>query len=442
MNTTQTFRGTAELPAFAASRKEVEWMASLRHRAYERFSTMDWPTTREEEWRRSDISSYDFEAYGYGSSAVSALSAASATVPAGYSGTMKFRGAECVEITLKPELAARGVLFLPLNLLLAADRHAIVSEAAIAALKQALTAAVDGIDNRICAWHYAAMSHGAYLYVPEFVEINEPFRIDYTENGDSTLSAPETVVHLEKGARATAVQSISGQEEGELLFNEGSDLIVRDAASLSFLSVQNLNLDCSVFSNGNSRVDRDSSFEHFVAVFGGMFAKDRFDCTLDGPGSDVRLNGIYFGHKDQHFDVRTVQHHNAPHATSRTYYKGAVKDESHAVYQGLIQVAHKAIRTDAFLEDKNLILNDGARADSIPSLQINTDDVKCSHGSTTGRLDENQLHYLMARGYDRAEAEELLVEGFFGDLIDHGPEVMREELRAVIMERLLEKSEA
>jgi len=417
-------------------------MATLRRRAFERFSAMDWPTTREEEWRRSDISSYDFEAYAYGNGAPSTLSKASATVPAGYSGTMKFRGSECVEITLKPELAARGVLFLPLNLLLSADPNVTIAEKAMGALKQALTAAVDGIDNRICAWHYAAMSHGAYLYVPEFVEISEPFRIDYAEDGDSTLSAPETVVYLEKGAQATAVQSISGQEEGELLFNEGSDLIVRDAARLSFLSVQNLNLDCSVFSNGNSRVDRDASFEHFVAVFGGMFAKDRFDCILDGPGSDVRLNGIYFGHKDQHFDVRTVQHHNAPHATSRTYYKGAVKDESHAVYQGLIQVAHKAIRTDAFLEDKNLILNDGARADSIPSLQINTDDVKCSHGSTTGRLDENQVHYLMVRGYDRAEAEELLVEGFFGDLIDHGPEVMREELRAVIMERLLEKSEA
>ncbi len=425
-------------------------MKKLRRAAFDKFGAMEWPNTSDEEWRRSDISNYDFDSYGYGDTAAAKVPGSS-PVPEGYSGWMLFEGTECVELSLSPELAEKGVVFLPLKPLLAdladgvadgaadgaADGPAPIDSAAVEALKALFSRAVGEIDNRVRAWHYASMSHGCYVYVPEFVEIALPFGIAYRESGDSRLSSPQTAVVLEKGARATVVQTVDGEEAGELLFNEGSDADVRDAAKLIYVSSQNLNLDCSAFTNGASHVARDASFEHFSAVFGGMFAKDRYDCTLDGQGADVLLYGVYFGHEDQHLDVRTVQHHNAPNATSRTFYKGAVKDEAHAVYQGLIQVAHEAVRTDAFLDDKNLILNDGARADSIPSLQINTDDVKCSHGSTTGRLDKNQLFYLLARGYDPDEAKELLVEGFFGDIIDKAPEVIREDMRSVMMERLL-----
>jgi Fe-S cluster assembly protein SufD len=128
--------------------------------------------------------------------------------------------------------------------------------------------------------------------------------------------------------------------------------------------------------------------------------------------------------------------HRAPHTTSRAFYRGAVRDESHAIYQGLIQVDHEAAGTDAYLTNKNLILSDEARADSIPSLNIKTDDVRCSHGSTTGKLDENQLFYLRTRGYTEAEAKRMLVEGYFEDLILQTPELVHEELRELIMERI------
>ncbi len=424
-------------------------MRKFREAALKRFSALDWPTTHQEEWRRSDISNYDFDSYSYGFSAGELVPAQTAgTIPDGYAGFARFENGQCTTIVLKPELVARGVRFVSLTELftaLSAEEEGKkpstgtigASSGEVKALENLLRRSLENVDNRIQAWHYCSITHGVYLFVPAFVEVSEPVLVEYYGSGEEALLVPETVVVLEKGARAQLVQKVSGDSEGALLFNEASDIQVKDAASLSCLSVENINIDSSWFSNGSSWVSRDGSLVHFAAVFGGMFAKNRFDCVLDGPGSDVRLNGIYFGHEDQHFDVRTVQHHNAPHAVSRTYYKGAVKDESHAIYQGLIQVAHEATRTDAFLSDKNLILNDGARADSIPSLQINTDDVKCSHGSTTGRLDENQVFYLMVRGYSREEAEELLVEGFFGDLIDHAPVPARADLRGVIMQRLL-----
>jgi Fe-S cluster assembly protein SufD len=199
-----------------------------------------------------------------------------------------------------------------------------------------------------------------------------------------------------------------------------------------------LNIDSTAFSNGTIRVDRDATLHHFVTVFGGLLSKVRFDANLVGTGADVDLDGLYFGHEDQHMDLRTVQNHKAPHANSRTFYKGAVKDEARSVYQGLIAVDHGAVQTDAYLTNNNLILNDGARADSIPSLQINTDDVKCSHGSTTGKIDAEQLFYLQSRGFSDNEAKSMLVQGFYDELIVRVPEVVQEALRQKVTERIRE----
>jgi Fe-S cluster assembly protein SufD len=155
-----------------------------------------------------------------------------------------------------------------------------------------------------------------------------------------------------------------------------------------------------------------------------------------GEGADAKINGLYFAEEDQHLDLRTVQYHRAPHGGSRTFYKGAVRDEGRSVYQGLIEVAPGADKTDAYLTNNNLILNDGARADSIPSLRIQTDDVKCSHGSTTGKIDPAQLYYLETRGYSEAEARELLVEGYFEEVAAGLDARLGDVIRSVVHQRL------
>ena len=156
--------------------------------------------------------------------------------------------------------------------------------------------------------------------------------------------------------------------------------------------------------------------------------KTRFDFTLAGEGASVKTHGLYFGTGDQHKDLRISLNHGAAHTTSYALYKGAVRDRARTVFQGLIEVNPGANGTDAYLSNKNLILNDGARADSLPQLKIDTNDVKCSHGSTTGKVNEEEVHYLGTRGFSREEAKLLIAQGLFAELIDEAPAFLRDDV--------------
>jgi Fe-S cluster assembly protein SufD len=216
----------------------------------------------------------------------------------------------------------------------------------------------------------------------------------------------------------------------------GAVYLVDDAADFGVSVLQESSDEVVAMYQAEARVGRDARLLHFEGILGGGFVKNRVEVGLAGSGSDLVLDGLYFTDDEQHVDLRTVQHHQAEHASSRTFYKGAIKDESEAVFQGLIEVNHEARGTDAYLTNNNLVLNDGAKADSIPSLNIKTDDVKCSHGSTTGKIDEEQIYYLQCRGFSRKEAEEMLITGFFENLLHNLPDHMQDDVRQQIHRRL------
>jgi len=275
--------------------------------------------------------------------------------------------------------------------------------------------------------------------VPAGLEIREPFLIDLTERGDGTLSSPHVVVFLGEGARASVIHRVTGQQDGtaeRILCNAGLDLVLSDAASLQYFESQYLGPQSLYFRHARTRGGRDSSLRHFDAALGGKLVKSRIDCGLAGRGSEAYLNGVYFCRGGQHMDIRTVQRHHSPSATSRAYYKGAVASGGRTVFQGLIEVDKGASGTDAYLTNRNLILGDAARSDSIPTLRIGNNDVRCSHGSTTGRLSEEELFYLESRGLSRSESREMLVVGYFEDLLDHAPEMYREGALEHIRSRL------
>jgi len=432
----QEYNATEDLDRLVGEMQEVEWAGKLRREALAYFSKKGWPTREEEEWRRTDVSSYDFSDYSL-TCAPEEGAPPAVEVPEESAGVVRFESGRCVGLGLSEELSGRGVYFGSLQHLLGTGRSAPEAERVHQKVEKAWRAGFARADNRFQAWNLAGFTHGVVLHIPSGVRIEEPIYIDFYESGDQRVSIPRVAMILEQGAEATVVQAIRGAEEGEVIYNESVDIHVGQNAHLRYLTMQNLNLDASFFGFGSGSIAKDGSLQHYICSFGGMLAKNRFDCTLDGEGSLVRLNGLYFPYEDQHMDLRTVQHHRAPHAESRTYYKGAQRDEAHSVYQGLIEVAHEAVQTDAFLENKNIILNDGARADSIPTLNIETDDVQCSHGSSTGKIDRTQLFYLKARGYPPAEAEEMLLQGFFEDIIHHAPERLQDELRGLIRARVL-----
>ncbi|MFP4408796.1 MAG: Fe-S cluster assembly protein SufD [Spirochaetaceae bacterium] len=427
------YKGLGEITKFIEGQDEPSWVSALRKKAYEVYSGQAWPTTEDEEWRRSDISMYDFDELAFEPATATEVEELEENEE--YAGEIRFSNTGEVGAFLREELKEQGVLFGSWKRLFSEGMSPEVQQK----FEALLARGIDKSDNKVATWHYAVITHGVFLYVPEFVEIEEPFLIRFHESGDETLRAPHIAISLESGARAQIVEEIEGEEEGEVIYNEGVDIEVGDGGEAKFFSVHNLNIDSSVFSNAHGAIGRDGTLLHTTGAFGGMFGKYRVDADLLGPGADALMNGIYFAHEDQHLDLRTIQRHAAPKAHSDTLYKGAVIGESHTIFQGLIRVEHEAVETDAYLTNNNLVLSEEARSDSIPSLQINTDDVRCSHGSTTGKLDEKQLFYLFSRGYPQYEARRMLVEGYFEAVLSLYPESSQEHIRGIIAERIAER---
>ncbi len=421
----------ATLESYLQGLEEPGWVSEVRAAAMERFRQMDWPTSQDEEFRRSDLSSFSFESWAFENAP---QPSAEVENPAGLSGTITFDGSRALRRTVAEGLAAKGVVLLSFRDLAATS----VPEVVTTQIRDAMLRGVKNADNRLTLWHYVTLTHGAILYVPEFLELKDPFMISFEETGDKVLRSPQIVVVGGTGSRFSVVHRSRGAEEGDVLYTEGIDIAVGDSGQVNYYLLQNVNIDSSYFSNGLGTVGRDATLKMYSAVFGGLFSKYRFDAEMDGPGGDAFLGGVYFPHEDQHVDMRTVQRHIGQKSHSLTLYKGAVICEAHSVYQGLISVDHDALNTDAYLTNNNLVLGDEAQADSIPTLQINTDEVRCSHGSTTGKLDSRHMFYLESRGYSPEEARHLLIQGFFEEVLADYPEVVIDEIHDVVESRICE----
>jgi len=411
---------------------EPSWMSALRTRARKKFLDMQWPTTAEEEWRRTDVSRLGLD--GYRPAGADGSAKTREADRGSSAGLIRFESGACTGIGLDPDLAARGVRLLPLGAAL---------EEFEAPLHSLYEQALEEVDNRFLAWHYGEWTHGALLWVPAGVEVTAPFEVDFQESGAGLMSAPHVVVLLGTGARATVVHRLGtkpgaqpGTQSAGVLCNPVVDAKLGDAAGLQLWEHQELSAADIVVRHTRAAVGRDASLRHFDAELGARLAKTRVDCSLDGPGAEAFLDGAYYCGRGQHMDLRTVQRHHSPKAMSRAVYKGAVAAGGRTVYQGLIEVSPGASGTDAWLTNRNLILGETARSDSIPTLKIGNNDVKCSHGSTTGKLNPEELFYLQTRGYSRSDAREMLVIGYFEDLLNPAPEVFREETLAVIRDRL------
>ncbi|MFW5683951.1 MAG: Fe-S cluster assembly protein SufD [Spirochaetota bacterium] len=433
MNETQTknLKAIEDLGEHQGRLSGPAWLQELRRRAFERFESAQWPTTKEEEWRRTNLAPFEFETYELYPAPVSPLPTPEPETGLleGRAGLAVYENGSLVRASVRAELAEQGVVFG--DLLSITD----ASDEVARIVRSTLERSFDEADNRVQYWHYAMMASAAVLYVPAKTSIEDPFEIGLSFEGDERVHAPHVIVILERGADVSVIRRIHTAEDGEVLLVDGGEFVVEDGARLRYLNLQRMNDESVYFCNDRCNVGRDGHVHRTEVALGADFVKSRYVSELTGSGADAVLNGIYFPVDEQHTDLRTVQQHRAPHTTSRAFYRGAVRDESHAIYQGLIEVAHEAVGTDAYLTNKNLILTDGARADSIPSLNISTDDVRCSHGSTTGKLDEGQVFYLRSRGYPEVEAKRLLVEGYFEDLILQTPELVHQELRELIMER-------
>ena len=295
-----------------------------------------------------------------------------------------------------------------------------------------------GFDQRPEALNAAHWDGGLFVYVPRGVQATLPIEAILTASGARGRIFGRTLVIVEEGAKATVIDRyVSPDVAGPVHASSVAELYVGQGAELEHVSVIGWGAGVRHHAMLRARVDRDAKVRSVVVTLGGDVVRVEPTVVCAGPGSDARALGLYFAGGDQHFEHRVVSRHEAPNAYSNLLYKGAIQDHAHTVFFGNLVVPPGAPGTDAYQTNRNLVLNEGARADTIPFLEIETAEVKCSHAGAVGRVDDEHLFYLLSRGVPKAEAKRLIVMGFLQEVLEQVSLVeLREELEAAVQEKL------
>jgi len=416
---------TAESVNAAFSAEAVErratsgagWLGELRREAWDVYERTPMPTTALEEWRYTEVAQLELERYRLaepkGESVAVPEEARAVLEGKAASGTVLQVDGDIVEVTLDESLRAKGVVLMPLAD--AAESHAEL-------VREYLGREVGADFNKFAALNGALWTAGVFLYVPRGVRIEQPIRVArwLTEGGIAVFG--RTLIIAEDGASIDYVDEFQSPDFDQPSLSCGAvEVVAKNAAQVHYVALQRWGRGVKHLSMQKTHAGRDADLDSLVVNLGGDLARVDLHAWLDGPGARSDMLGLYFGERGQHFDHNTRQDHKADHANSDLLYKGALYEEARAVFRGIIRVHQGAQQTDAYQTNRNLLLSPNARADSLPNLEIEADDVKCSHGATVGQLDEEELFYLMARGIPRKQAERLVVFGFFGEVLQRLP---------------------
>jgi Fe-S cluster assembly protein SufD len=361
----------------------------------ERYEALPVPTTSDEPWRFTDLKDFDPEAFR-SAGPVQGLTPATSMLDIDVAGL-----AVVTESGIEIQRAPEGVTFEPLD-----ENHERLGQ-------------LVGHDEKFAAHNAALWQNGLLVVIPKGVQLEQPLYVRIVNTADKGSLFFRLLVIAEEGSSATLIEEYtSASPELPGYSNAAVELFVEQAAKLEYVSLQNLSRETWHFATHHARVERDAELDWVAGGFGSKKGKTRIQNDLAGQGATSRVTGAYFADGDQHLDYDTFQEHIAPNTTSDFAFKGALRDEARAVWRGMIRVEKDAQKTNAYQENRNLMLSKQAHADSIPGLEILANDVRCTHGATLGQVDREQLFYLMARGLSRAEAERLIVRGFFQDILD------------------------
>lgn len=385
--------------ALAERLDEPGWLAERRLQAFDVFEKLELPDPKGDEWRYTDVRKFDFARFAPPEQRTGALD-----VPA--------------------ELAAKGVVFTDLRT--AAREHSDL-------LREHFFTEVPIEEHKFTALHGAFLSDGVFVYVPRGVEVEVPLEVlRDVPAGGSTF--PHTTIVVDTQASLTFVDRFRSEDaDTPSMCASVVEVEARAGATVNYISLQEWGRNVDHFQTQRFTGHRDATVRSLAVNLGSRFARTQVESVLKGEGSFSEMLGLYFADSDQHFAQRTLQSHNMPHATSDLLYKGALKEKSRSEYSGLIKVLRDAQGTDAYQANRNLVLSDDAIAHSIPQLEIEANEVRCTHGATVSPVEEEHLFYLMSRGIDRITAQKLVVFGFFGEVLDRiRVPAVREELSAAI----------
>lgn len=417
---------------FLTRREDPEWIQQQRRSAFETLLQLQAAPLDPEEYRRVDLRTFRPERYGVAAADTGQNVSFSTLMQdrAEFGGAVVHIDGQCVQSHLNDDLAAQGVLFGDLSTLLVQHREKLEPHF--------LTKAVDPTRDRFSAWHAAFWTGGTVLYVPRNVEVKVPLYslIGLQQNGAADLS--HTLIILEEGASATVLEETSSASPtAEGLHVGAVELLVGPGAQLRYVQLQNWNEKVRHFAHQSGRVDRDGMLQWTVGALGSKLSHIHQDVHLDGRGADAQVNGVTFATDRQTLSYYTQQTHHASDTHSDLLYREVCRDESRVIWRGMIKVDKPAQKTDGYQRNDALLLSADARVDAIPGLEIEADDVRCTHGATAGQVDAEQVLYAMCRGLSRYEAMHLIVEGFFATVYDRIPvAIVRETLGQAIEKKL------
>jgi Fe-S cluster assembly protein SufD len=360
----------------------------------ERYRALPMPNTTDEHWRFTDLRGFDPEAFTTNGT-VTEPEVRETMLDVDVAG-LAVVGEGGVSVAKSPD----GVTFEPFS------EHERLGQ-------------LVGADEKFAAHNAAVWEHGLLVVVPRGVELEHPLAVRIVNSVENGALFLRLLVVAEPGSRFTLIEEYaSSSPELPGYTNSVTELFVEQDAKLEYVSIQNLSRETWHFASHHARVERDAELDWVAGGFGSRKGKVWIQNDLTGQGATSRVTGAYFADGSQHFDYDTYQLHAAPNTTSDFAFKGALRDEATAVWRGMIRVEKDAQRTNAYQENRNLMLSPTTHAVPIPGLEILANDVRCTHGATVGQVDRAQLFYLMARGLSRAEAERLIVRGFFTDVLD------------------------
>jgi Fe-S cluster assembly protein SufD len=401
------------------------FVEALRKQAFTEFLALPIPSQETEEWRYTDLSDLDlsFLPFAPGERAENLdgvperVQRALGDVGA-RAGLQIQHNSEVALTHLDPELAAEGVILGDL------DR---VAEARPDLVEPHLHSLVPTSRTKFAALHGAFRAGGTFLHVPDGVAVEVPIQTFTWLDAEGAAIFPHTLIVAGEDSEVTFIDRYASPDLSRALSDAVVEIHAGPASRVRYVAIQEWGEGVTHLGVQRTRLSRDTDFRSVAVGFGASLARAETETILAEPGAFSEMLGLFFADGSQHFDHRTEQDHVAPNGTSDLLYKGALRDESRAVYSGWVHVRPGAQKTNAMQTSRNIVLSEHAKADAIPNLEIEANDVRCGHAASVGPVEEETLFYLQSRGIPRSEAERLIVFGFFQEVLDRIP---LEEVRA------------
>jgi Fe-S cluster assembly protein SufD len=425
-STIGSFTAEAFAEHLATQKTAPAWWLDRKRAAYAKFASLPMPSRTDETWRFSNIASLTLD--GFSPTPVSNQKS-EIQKPFGLPALTFFNNLLVSDRSSKNDLAAKGVIIS--TLAEATTKHADILKAHFMAQPQKLGS------EKFASLHTAFVGDGAFIYVPRGVELTEPIVITHAAAGQGTAIFPHTLVVAEENSKVTVVDHFVSTDANTHFACGANDLYAAHGAQLTYVAAQAWSKDTLSFQFNSTVVRRDARVQSLNVHLGARQARHESLSQLQAPGAFSEMLALTVATGSQEFDQRTLQIHQAPNTKSDLLYKNALNDSSKTNFSGLIIVDPDAQKTDAYQSNRNLMLSEDAEVNSLPGLEIQANDVRCTHGSTTSRVDPEQLYYLQARGIPPKTAHQLLVFGFFEEVLNRlENEPLHDALRSLIQFKL------